>query len=109
MANIFMEVRTGTGVAMRIQGDPTAGNNGLFFKHGDHLGSSTMMTKADGTIITNSIAYYMPFGEYRGTAPAVNAPLATTFMSDLGYTGHQHNNDFLIPNGHQICYNWVVR
>jgi RHS repeat-associated protein len=61
----------GQAIAMRISGDPVSTNNGLFYIHSDHLGSTTR---------------YLPFGGYRGTAP-------TQTITDRDFTGQKENRE----------------
>jgi RHS repeat-associated protein len=86
----------GKAIATRVAGDPEASNNGLFFFHGDHLGSASAMsygfddptttsTNELGTWMDGTLTRYLPFGEYR-TEP-------TTELTELGYTGHHENRD----------------
>jgi RHS repeat-associated protein len=73
-------------VAVRVSGDPVTANNGLFYYHTDHLGSTAALTKgSDGAVLGSSVARYYPFGAYR-TAP-------TPTVTDREYTGHRHNDD----------------
>jgi RHS repeat-associated protein len=73
-------------VAVRVSGDPVTANNGLFYYHTDHLGSTAALTKgSDGAVLGSSVARYYPFGAYR------TAPTAT--VTDREYTGHRHNDD----------------
>ncbi|VAW30617.1 hypothetical protein MNBD_CHLOROFLEXI01-2106, partial [hydrothermal vent metagenome] len=56
-----------------------------FYLFTDHLGSTVVLTKdSDGYILADSLTRYMPFGEYRGTAPS-------QAMTDQGYTGQKEN------------------
>ncbi|MCI0728561.1 MAG: hypothetical protein L0332_17830 [Chloroflexi bacterium] len=83
----------GQPIALRINGDPIAQYNGLFYIHTDHLGSNSLLSYGQGqtgpgTLFLGSEARYLPFGGYRGTPPTTNPAL-----TDRGYTGHKHNND----------------
>ena len=72
-------------VAIRVAGDPVSGNNGLFYRYSDHLGSTSVLGKAGASSPQNdSIARYFPFGDWR-TEPAQT-------ITSLGYTGRRHNN-----------------
>jgi hypothetical protein len=71
-------------VATRVSGDPVAGNNGLFYRHTDHLGSTTLLTKTNGDAVSGSTTRYYPFGGWR-TMPSQT-------ISDRGFTGHRSNN-----------------
>ena len=84
----------GQPVAVRVTGDPTSSNNGLFYIHSDHpsallrtgLGSTSVLTKySDGYIRADSLARYAPFGGWR-TEP-------TTNLTDRAYTGQRENMD----------------
>jgi RHS repeat-associated protein len=69
---------------MRVTGDPTSSNNGRFYIHSDHLGSTSVLTKySDGCIRTDSLTRYTPFGAYRsgGRNP----------ITDRGFTGQREN------------------
>ncbi|VAW41264.1 hypothetical protein MNBD_CHLOROFLEXI01-25, partial [hydrothermal vent metagenome] len=75
----------GQAIAVKVSGDPTSDNNGIFYLFTDHLGSTVVLTKdSDGYILADSLTRYMPFGEYRGTAPSQT-------MTDKGYTGQKEN------------------
>jgi RHS repeat-associated protein len=76
----------GSGViAARVSGDPISTNNGLFYYHTDHLGSTSILTRgSDNSIVAASKARYYPYGGFRTT------PTAT--QTDRGFTGHRHNN-----------------
>jgi RHS repeat-associated protein len=72
-------------IAVRVSGDPVSGNNGLFYYHTDHLGSTSILTRgSDNSIVAASKARYYPYGGYR-TVP-------TAAQTDRGFTGHRHNN-----------------
>ncbi|MCB9434706.1 MAG: PKD domain-containing protein [Ardenticatenaceae bacterium] len=66
---------------------------GLFYVHGDHLGSATALSYGQdrptlqGTLVPDSVARFLPFGGYRGAKPQTNPA-----VSDRGFTGHKHNN-----------------
>jgi RHS repeat-associated protein len=77
----------GQPIAVKVEGDPTSTNNGIFYIHTDHLGSTAVLTKdSDGYVRTDSLVRYNPFGGYRGD-------LATQDLTDRGYTGHRENLD----------------
>ncbi|MCB9431239.1 MAG: PKD domain-containing protein [Ardenticatenaceae bacterium] len=67
---------------------------GLFYVHGDHLGSATALSYGQdrptlqGTLVPDSVARFLPFGGYRGAKPQTNPA-----VSDRGFTGHKHNDD----------------
>jgi RHS repeat-associated protein len=71
-------------VATRVTGDPVPGNNGLFYLHTDHLGSTTLLTNISGDVVSGSTARYYPFGGFRTTP--------TQAITDRGFTGHRSNN-----------------
>jgi RHS repeat-associated protein len=73
----------GQAVATRVSGDPDQGNNGLFFLHVDHLGSTSFLTDAVGNKRLDTVVRYYPFGEYR-TTPSVE-------LTEMGFTGHHEN------------------
>ncbi|MCA9972822.1 MAG: RHS repeat-associated core domain-containing protein [Anaerolineales bacterium] len=57
----------------------------VYYVHSDHLGSVSVLTQlSDGYVVNDSKAYYLPFGDWRRQP--------TSDLSDLGYTGHRHNN-----------------
>jgi hypothetical protein len=60
------------------------GNNGLFYIHTDHLGSTSLMSGANGQKVETSVARYLPYGRWR-TEP-------TADLTDRAYTGHKHND-----------------
>jgi RHS repeat-associated protein len=73
----------GRPVALRVNSTPSDPDDGLYFIHGDHLGSTSLLTDAAGTPKGDLVRYY-PFGEYR-VGP-------TTELTDRGYTGQQENS-----------------
>jgi hypothetical protein len=40
-------------------------NAGLYFRHSDHLGSTSVLSDADGLRVEGSEVVYAPFGEVR--------------------------------------------
>ena len=79
----------GKAIATRING--TTNDDGLYFFHSDHLGSATVMSygeghagQTEGTKVAGSETRYLPFGDWR-TEPTAN-------LTELGYTGHHHDN-----------------
>ncbi|WP_420628130.1 RHS repeat-associated core domain-containing protein [Candidatus Leptofilum sp.] len=77
----------GQPIAVKVDGDPTSTNNGIFYIFTDHLGSTVVLTKdSDGYIRGDSLVRYLPFGGYRGGA-------GTQDLTDRGYTGHKENLD----------------
>jgi uncharacterized protein RhaS with RHS repeats len=73
----------GQPIALRVSSSPSDPDDGLYFIHGDHLGSTGLLTDAQGEKKGGLIRYY-PFGEYR-VGP-------TTELTDRGYTGQQENS-----------------
>ncbi|MCC6604833.1 MAG: hypothetical protein IT327_16605 [Anaerolineae bacterium] len=78
----------GQAIGLRIVGSPD-GDNGLYYMHTDHLGSTSTLSYVDpvaGTAyrVADSRALYEPFGDYR-LEP-------TGEYTDRGYTGHLGNN-----------------
>jgi len=66
------------GGAFRIIGGDDAG---LYFRHGDHLGSTSVLSDEDGLKVDDSEVVYAPFGEIReGNQSA---------LTDFGYTGQR--------------------
>jgi hypothetical protein len=78
----------GVAVALRVTGDPEASNNGLYYLHGDHLGSLSLMTDSGGALVADSIARFLPFGAYRSDG---SQPVDGNDLSDRGFTGHYEN------------------
>jgi RHS repeat-associated protein len=73
-------------IAIKVEGDPNSANNGIFYIHTDHLGSTTVLGKGSAsTPFPGSLTRYYPFGGYR-TSPSQS-------VTDRGYTGHRHNDD----------------
>jgi RHS repeat-associated protein len=71
-------------IATRVSGD-LDGNNGLFYIHTDHLGSTSLMSDANGQKVETSAARYLPYGGWR-TEPTAN-------LTDRAFTGQKHNMD----------------
>src|SRR5574341_152032 len=66
------------GGAFRVVGGPSAG---VYYRQGDHLGSTSVISDANGLKIPGSDVQYAPFGKMRsGELPA---------LTDLGYTGQR--------------------
>jgi RHS repeat-associated protein len=80
----------GQTIATRISGDQE-GDNGLFYIHSDHLGSTSVMSYGQGhgsnsgNKVDDSTARYLPFGDWR-VEPAHE-------LTDQGFTGQKHNMD----------------
>ena len=76
----------GQATAVRVTGDPNPANNGRFYIHSDHLGSTSALTKySDGYIVGSSLTRYTPFGSYRTGGP--------NQITDRAYTGQKENMD----------------
>ena len=69
----------GQAIAQRIGGQ-------LYYLHRDHLGNVVVMTNSSGSVLTDTIAKFYPFGDYR------QAP-TDSLDSELGFTGHHHNDE----------------
>jgi len=55
----------GQPIAVKVDGDPVNDNNGIFYIHTDHLGSTVVLTKdSDGYIRDDSLVRYYPFCWY---------------------------------------------
>jgi RHS repeat-associated protein len=74
----------GQTIATRVTGDPVSSNNGLFFILSDHLGSTSLLTTSNGSVVPGSATWYLPFGGYRGATP-------TQTITDRDYTGQREN------------------
>jgi hypothetical protein len=79
----------GRTIATRISGNQE-GDNGLFYIHSDHLGSTSVMSYGQGHAqqgeeVEGSPAHYLPFGDWR-VEPGHE-------LTDQGFTGHKHNDD----------------
>jgi hypothetical protein len=79
----------GKAIATRISGNQE-GENGLFYIHSDHLGSTSVMSYGQGqanpgTKVDDSTARYLPFGDWR-VEPSHE-------LTDQGFTGQKHNMD----------------
>jgi RHS repeat-associated protein len=71
-------------IATRVTGDPVSSNNGLFFILSDHLGSTSLLTTSNGSVVPGSATWYLPFGGYRGATP-------TQTITDRNFTGQREN------------------
>jgi len=81
----------GSTVALHREGQLTPGGpyiEELYYMHGNHLGSMTLLTDEAGDVVEQ--ARYYPFGDYRlsPTAPFTN----TEGITDIGFTGHRQDN-----------------
>ena len=75
----------GQAVASRVQ--VVGGSNTLYYLYTDHLGSTVTHSTLSGSIVPNSnIAYYLPYGSYRGTPP-------TQTLTDRDFTGQRENRE----------------
>ncbi|MCL4264494.1 MAG: hypothetical protein KJ069_14820 [Anaerolineae bacterium] len=74
----------GQAIAVKVSGSPA--DDGLYYLHSDHLGSASVLSNASGGVVPGSEARYLPFGDWR-TEPTSNPGL-----TDMGFTGHKHNN-----------------
>jgi RHS repeat-associated protein len=66
------------------------GESVIFF-HNDHLGSVSLLSDGQGNLIADSLARYLPFGEWR-TEPTTSDPSGSP-LTDHGFTGQKHNMD----------------
>ncbi|MCL5995134.1 MAG: RHS repeat-associated core domain-containing protein [Chloroflexi bacterium] len=72
-------------VAMRVQGELEPAQNGLFYLHGDHLGSASLTTNNNGQPIAE-LRYYA-YGETRwlsGTTPTDRRFTGQIELAELG-------------------------
>ncbi len=79
----------GRTIATRVSGD-VEGDNGLFYIHSDHLGSTSVMSYGQGHAqqgqeVPGSPTHYLPFGDWR-VEPSHD-------LTDQGFTGQKHNMD----------------
>ncbi len=56
---------------MRVTGDPVGSNNGVFYLHTDHLGSTSLVTKPDQGVFVNprpepSARFHLKGGHFAG-------------------------------------------
>ena len=79
-----------SGGAFRIIGGEDAG---LYFKHGDHLGSTSVISDSTGAKVADSDVLYAPFGEIR------TGELSD--LTDFGFTGQtvDHSSGGLMHYG----------
>jgi hypothetical protein len=56
----------GQPVALRVASSQPGPDDGLYFLHTDHLGSTTLLTDENGDQV-GSVTRYYPYGRYRGT------------------------------------------
>jgi RHS repeat-associated protein len=61
---------------------------GRIYLNGDRLGSLTLMTDSSGALVADSMARFLPFGEYRSSG---SQPVDGNDLSDRGFTGHYEN------------------
>jgi len=75
----------GSSVALHREGQETPSGpyiEELYYMHGNHLGSMTLLTDEAGEVVEE--ARYYPFGDYR--LPP------TAGITDIGFTGHRQDN-----------------
>ncbi len=75
-------------------------NNETFFIHKDHLGSSTVITDATGTIKDTQQASYNPFGMTRGDTDIT--------LTDYKYTGQEFDGETGLYNYNARLYDPVI-
>ena len=78
-------------IAERVQGDPVAQNNGVFFLHADHLGSTSLATDANGAVVPNSRQLYDAWGNVRTKG--------TGLPTDVSFTGKHIDGTGLVYLG----------
>ena len=69
--------------ALRVNDGAT---NKLYYPLTDHLGNVMALSDVDGNFVSGSDARYDPFGVFTTT------PTTNPSVSNLGFTGHRHNN-----------------
>jgi RHS repeat-associated protein len=72
------------------------GTTATYYLYNDHLGSTAKMSTTAGGTVNNSTARFYPFGGWR-TEP-------TAGLTDIGYTGHRHNNLGNAPDDIGLIY-----
>jgi RHS repeat-associated protein len=77
-------VATSAALSASLRVQVVGGSNTLYYLHSDHLGSTSLATTTSGAVVGNSTALYLPFGGFRTTP--------TAGLTDIGFTGHRHNN-----------------
>jgi RHS repeat-associated protein len=82
----------GQAVALKVMGGTTA----TYYLYNAHLGSTAKMRTTAGGTVNNSTARFYPFGGWR-TEP-------TAGLTDIGYTGHRHNNLGNAPDDIGLIY-----
>jgi RHS repeat-associated protein len=68
---------------VRVSGDPDEANNGLFYIHSDHLGSTSTLSDKNGMQV-GTTTRYTPFGDYRPGS-------SQNDITDRGFTGQKSN------------------
>jgi hypothetical protein len=79
-------------VALKVMGGTTSS----YYLYTGHLGSTSKISTTSGGVVTGSTARYYPFGDWR-TEP-------TAALTDMGYTGHRHNNLGSAPDDIGLIY-----
>jgi RHS repeat-associated protein len=82
----------GQSVAFKVMGGTTSS----YYLYTDHLGSTSKISTTSGGAVTGTTSRYYPFGGWR-TEP-------TTTLTDMGYTGHRHNNLGSAPDDIGLIY-----
>src|SRR5262245_19262306 len=80
-------------VAIVTRGGSEAGTRYL---HADHLGSTDVLTREDGTIAERRS--YDPFGQRRNPAWGQPPPMSFTSKTTQGFTGHESDNELGLVN-----------
>ncbi len=68
----------------------------LYYIHKDHLGSITSVTNASGAKVEEMS--FDPWGRRRNATDWTFNNMASTYLFDRGYTGHEHLDEFSLIN-----------
>src|SRR5690606_1316704 len=94
----------GDGLAAIFVKTNTAQN--LYYIHKDHLGSFTAVTDGNGAKVEETS--YDPWGRRRNATICTFDNMASTYMFDRGYTGHEHLYEFSLINMNGRVYDPIL-
>lgn len=96
----------GTGVVAIYEKKNTGNGNQMYYIHKDHQGSVNVITNQSGTVVEEM--NFDAWGRRRNPTNWTYTGVATTHVTDRGYTGHEHLDQFGIINMNGRVYDPVL-